>query len=263
MSNEPERPFLQRIAPDMAAFGIGLATAYCLKWNTTDLVWSLWLCSLVLGYLTLLSAIGAGAYVGLHAIGRSELLPTQRWLAVFAGTATGLFFLGFFSVHFGGFHAVHSVFLHGFFPIEGMPRDGFGEAFMNPPLLWVLVFRHLMKPYGLFLVPAVIAERHYIFRPLITAGKALHSETTADGSMVERMKDALGGERNLVGDAMGRPYLNVVRMHLLIFFFAFCHALKVEAFLVYAVVYCVYFFPWRELKQRRLPAGNQTDAGDV
>jgi hypothetical protein len=37
-------------------------------------------------------------------------------------------------------------------------------------------------------------------------------------------------------------------MHLLIFFFGFCHILKIESFLVYAVVYSVYFFPWRELK---------------
>jgi hypothetical protein len=40
-------------------------------------------------------------------------------------------------------------------------------------------------------------------------------------------------------------------MHLLIFFFAFCHILKIESFLVYAVVYSVYFFPWRELKRSK------------
>ena len=49
-------------------------------------------------------------------------------------------------------------------------------------------------------------------------------------------------------DAMSRPYVNVIRMHLLIFFFAFCHALKLDNFLVYAVVYSVYFFPWSELR---------------
>ena len=45
------------------------------------------------------------------------------------------------------------------------------------------------------------------------------------------------------------PYKNVIRMHLLIFFFAFAHFAKLESFWVYAAVYAVYFFPWRLLKK--------------
>jgi hypothetical protein len=44
------------------------------------------------------------------------------------------------------------------------------------------------------------------------------------------------------------PYRNVVRMHLLIFFFAFAHFARLDNFLVYAVVYAAYFFPWRLLR---------------
>jgi hypothetical protein len=55
-----------------------------------------------------------------------------------------------------------------------------------------------------------------------------------------------GGEKP-VQDVFARPYINVIRMHLLIFFFAACYALKVESFLVYTVVYAVYFFPWKVL----------------
>lgn len=239
-----------RILPDILAFGIGLGMAYCLKWNTTDLVWSLWLCSLVLGYLTLLSAIGGGAYVGFRAITHKDFKKALRVPAALVGTAAGLFFLGFFSLHFCGFHAGHSVFLRQFFPIEGMPSDGFGQAFMNPPLLWVLVFRHLMAPYGLFLITAIIAERHHVFLPLIRAVKAVNSGAAARGGMGAM-------PANPLGDAMGRPYINVVRMHLLIFFFAFCHALKIDSFLVYAVVYIVYFFPWREVMQLKRRAAHK------
>jgi hypothetical protein len=46
------------------------------------------------------------------------------------------------------------------------------------------------------------------------------------------------------------PYQKVVRMHLLIFFFAFAHAVGLDNFAVYAVVYAVYFFPWRLLRSR-------------
>jgi hypothetical protein len=37
-------------------------------------------------------------------------------------------------------------------------------------------------------------------------------------------------------------------MHLLIFFFAFAHFARLDNFLVYAVVYAAYFFPWRLLR---------------
>jgi hypothetical protein len=39
-------------------------------------------------------------------------------------------------------------------------------------------------------------------------------------------------------------------MHLLIFFFAFAHFAGLDNFAVYAVVYAVYFFPWRMLTRR-------------
>lgn len=247
---EHGKTLIWRVLPNILAFGIGLGVAYFLKWETTDLVWSLWLCSLVLGYLTLLSAIGGGAYIGLHVIGHKDFKKKYRIHAVCAGIGIGLFFLGFFSLHFCGFHAGHSFFLRQFFPIDGMPKDGFGAAFMNPPLLWVQVFRHLVKPYGAFLVSVLITERKHVFQPLIKAVHAVHEGVNADG-FVEGVRKVgkKSKDRELFGDAMGRPYINVVRLHLLIFFFAFCHFLKIESFAVYAVVYFVYFFPWSEIKK--------------
>jgi hypothetical protein len=56
---------------------------------------------------------------------------------------------------------------------------------------------------------------------------------------------------NPVGEAMLRPYVNVARMHVLIFFFALCYAMKIDSFLVFAVVYFVYFFPWSEMRKMR------------
>ncbi len=255
-TSESDKPFILRILPDILAFAIGLAAAYFLKWDTTDLVWSLWLGSLVLGYLTLLSALACGAYIGARVIAHEDFKKGRRMSAIFMGIAAGAFFLGFFSLHFGAFHAGHSVFLQEFFPVEGMPDDGFGDAFMNPPLLWILVFKHLMAPYGLFLIPAIIAERQHVFMPLIKAVKAMRTDGTPDfpigGTAAQKKRKS-----HPVGDAMGRPYINVIRMHLLIFFFAFAHILKLDSFLVYAVVSFVYFFPWSEVRKRRA-----TDNGD-
>lgn len=251
--NASSKPLLLRIFPDILAFAGGLCVAYFLKWDTTDLVWSLWLCSLVLGYLTLLSALAGGAYFWFHITTHKDFKKEQRLLAILAGLAIGIFYLAFFSLHFGGFHAGHSVFLQQFFPIAGMPEDGFGEAFTNPPLLWSLVFQHLMLPYGLFLIPAIVAERHYIFLPISRAVMTVHTQIATDHPIEETAVDQKGKRGELIGDAMGRPYINVIRMHMLIFFFAFSHAIKLDSFLVYAIVYLAYFFPWSEIKKLRTP----------
>lgn len=249
--DESGKSLMLRILPDILAFAVGLGAAYFLKWETRDLVWSLWLCSLVLGYLTLLGALAGGAYIGFHAITHKDFKKGKRMTAAFMGIAAGVLFVGFFSLHFGAFHAGHSVFLQKFFPIAGMPADGFGDAFMNPPLLWTLVFQHLMAPYGLFLIPAIIAERQHVFMPLIKAVKAVRTDMAPD-HLIARAKEGQPGKKtHPVGDVMARPYINVVRMHLLIFFFGFAHVLKVDSFLMYAAVYFVYFFPWDEVKRRR------------
>jgi hypothetical protein len=261
MNADNEKPWYLRVLPDFLAFTIGLGLAWHLKWETKDLVWSLWLCSLVLGYLTLLSALAGGAWFGLSMLRHSDFKPKHRKVAILAGTGFGLFFLAFFSLHFCGFHAGHSVFLNLFFPIEGMPRDGFGAAFMNPPLLWALTFSHLMLPYGIFLLPALIAERKYVFKLLFRAATAVREGTEASEFMQSAAAKKSGKKNNPIGEAMGRPYLNVMRMHLLIFFFAGAHFLKIDSFLIYAVVYSVYFFPWAELK--RLRAGNRTAPVDA
>jgi hypothetical protein len=45
-----------------------------------------------------------------------------------------------------------------------------------------------------------------------------------------------------------------MRMHFLLFFFFFAHFAGLENFAVYAVVYAVYFFPWRLVRRTPAPA---------
>jgi hypothetical protein len=240
-------PTLGRILPDVLAFAIGLGAAWLLGWKTTDLVWSLWLCSLVLGYLTILSTIGAGVYLGAKVIFHEGFLKANRPLAILAGSAAALFFLAFFSLHFCGFHAGHAIFLSTFFPIEGLPKNVFFDAFMNPFLLWKTVFQHLLLVYGIFLIPAIIAERRNIFAAVAQAVKA--AREGIDQQKVQDFMQSGKGREKSMRDPFTRPYVNVIRMHLLIFFFAFCSILKVESFFVFSVVYFVYFFPWRAFRE--------------
>src|SRR5262249_34710475 len=97
MTSAATKPWRVRILPDLLAFCLGLGLAYFLGWETRDLVWSLWLGSLVLGYLTILSTVGAGAYLGLVLVRSKDFKKEQLVPAILIGGAVGLFILTFFS----------------------------------------------------------------------------------------------------------------------------------------------------------------------
>ena len=82
--------WFRRVLPDICAFGLGLGQAYFFKWNTTDLVWSLWLCSLVTGYLTILSALSGGAATGIRMLRQKEIKRTQCLPAILIGLVVGV-----------------------------------------------------------------------------------------------------------------------------------------------------------------------------
>jgi hypothetical protein len=202
---------------DLLAFAAGLGMAWAFGWQARDLVWGLWLSSLVVGFTTIVVGIGRGVFHG------SRSLRTPGDLLGFViSLVLGGFLLTFFTIHFGGFHLVHSMFLNLFFPIvdaTDLPDAG----------LYAEVFRR----YWPFLAAAFLAER-----------AVLRTAWTAP------LEFRQGGGQNV----MTAPYRNVVRMHLLIFFFAFASAMGLDSFGVYAVVFAVYFFPWRTILGRREPA---------
>jgi hypothetical protein len=221
---------------DALAFAVGLGLAWYFQWETRDLVWSLWLSSAVIGYAMIVwSIFGTGIFfatkVRIKQAGNSSGSSAAAGGVMLVG---GLFLLAFFTVHFGGFHFVHSVFLNAFFPVE----PGLSKSFPGPALYWEVFTR-----YWWFLPAAAIAERAaFRFGPEEKVGPA-DNAVTSEAIAARKAKNALGG-----GDMMA-PYKNVIRLHLLIFFFAGAHFLKLDSFFVYAVVYAVYFFPWRLIKQ--------------
>ncbi|HYC71738.1 MAG TPA: DUF6498-containing protein [Opitutaceae bacterium] len=217
--------------PDALAFGAGLAVAWFAGWQTRDLVWSLWLSSLLVGYAMIVWTIFAPAAQRVPGIGPAprEGAQARSAIGLIGLVVGGLFTLVFFTIHFGMFHLVHSVFLHSFFPMtDGTPRGtGFGLGLGS--------YLAVLKEYWIFVPIALVAERE-AFR------------FSGEDQKEERMPMKMQG-MDRAPKGMMRPYRNVIRLHLLIFFFAFAHFAKLESFLVYAVVYAVYFFPWRLVKK--------------
>jgi hypothetical protein len=223
--------------PDALAFGLGLGVARMAGWTTTDLVWSLWLSSLVVGYATIVWTIVRPGIDLAFAASRdrefTEQVLREHKGAAIAGASVlllgGLFMLAFFTIHFGGFHYVHSQFLYTFFPLDAGEPGRVGMAGMAE-------YVDVARRYWLFLPSAFLAER---------AGFLRQPEVKDDLSVTATAIAARKAANAKRGSRMMAPYRNVVRMHGLIFFFAFAHFARLDSFLVYAVVYGVYFFPWR------------------
>jgi len=230
------------------AFALGLAYAWMYNWNTLDLVWSLWLGSLTLGYLSIVSTIyGTYHFLGI-AINKSDLDQRQRKRARALIGGSCLFSLLFFSFHFCGFHAGHSVFLQMFFPQSNLPSDGFGDYFTNPPGLLYSAAVLLLPKYGLFLIPVLIAERKNIFHGYLVQRNMANTQVGSSAlspAFVSKAKS----KSHAMQDVLVGPYRNVIRMHLLIFVFAICQALHMESSYLYVLVYFLYFFPWRILRR--------------
>ena len=226
--------------PDALAFAAGLAVAWWAGWNTTDLVWSLWLSSLVVGYATIVWMIGQPVVELMRASWRDRALVASQPLALVTFwsvlLAIALFALGFFTIHFGGFHYGHSQFLISFFPIDTGSRAGHANwADMS-------TYVEVARRYWPFLPSAFLAHRAAFLRKPLSLDRDLSIRS-------------LGGS-NKLSNLFSEPYRNVFRMHLLIFFFFFAHFARLENFAVYTVVYAVYFFPWRLVRRQATQAAS-------
>lgn len=265
----------------MLDLGLFLGTvflAWLESWSATDLVWSLWISSLTLGYSYILVSIAgmlASQFKKFSSPRPKETLPTLEIgsvatsliLLLFIGAVTGffsmytiaffvliaisffigisarkptraagtspsgqkskvaifflllpgaLFMVGFFTVHFLGFHFVHSLFLSLFFPL--FPND----SGMGAPGEFAL-FKNLV---------ATTVRNYWIFI-LASAFSRLQAYRTAF-------------TKTEMGPSVGFAYANVVRMHILIFIIAFMSSAGLQKLFLYPILF-LYFFPFDSL----------------
>jgi hypothetical protein len=221
---EAESPQPSRFAgslPDLLVFGLVLVLARLLDWQATDLVWSLWLSSLVIGYAMILWTIFRPLVAFALEARRNGMPAGVQALVDSAVVLGGLFAGGFMTLHFWGFHYVHSQFLNFFFPIV-KAHGALGTA----------AYLTVLKRYWVFLPMAAVAERAAFRLPSAPPAPSPGAPRPAPKPQSPGITQAYG---------------NVMRMHMLIFFFAFAHWIRLDSFTIYAAVYSVYFFPWRAL----------------
>jgi hypothetical protein len=184
---------------DLLAFAGTIAAALLFDWKTADLVWGLWLSSLIVGYALIVYGIWSSAS-RMGAGGGGALLV--------AGIGA-LFTLAFFTFHFGMFHLVHGVFLWTFFPLSNDPNRSLFGYLSHFGQIW------------------------HIGWPLVL------------GSLISN-RDAFAAAR--ASFQPSTPYRNVIRMHLLIFVFAFAHAAHLDRRWLMVAVLFFYYFPIGSLR---------------
>jgi hypothetical protein len=225
---------------DLCAFAGGLALAWRQHWQARDLIWSLWLSSLVVGYCSILWMIGrmaAPAWRDLRAA-RAQAASTGTPVDLSkTGSSIGLlivsaFMVPFFTFHFGMFHFVHSTFLNAFFPVNGSRGfPGFDT------------YATVAGRYWPFLPAAFVSERAIFTRAVPQA--AARPAAPAKANPIKAAVDANTG-------SLMEPYKNVMRMHLMIFLFVGAAVLRFDNFRTVALIYAVYFFPWTLLRRQRV-----------
>jgi hypothetical protein len=220
--------------PDAIAFTVGLAVARWARWDAGDLVWSLWLSSFVVGYSIIVWTIARPAFAMGRGAWRARALTVSHpkvllafWSLLIVGA---VFALGFFTIHFGMFHYIHSQLMISFFPIDtGGAAGSATDASMS-------TYAEILRRYWSFLPAAFLAERAaFMSKPF---------SLELDLSPVEQGRTK-AVKPSRVQSLVWAPYRSVARMHLLIFFFFIAHFARLDNFVVYAVVYAAYFFPWR------------------
>jgi hypothetical protein len=141
------------------------------------------------------------------------------------GLPLALFMLFFFSIHFLGFHLIHSMFLNVFFPRVN-PSDLF-SSFETGFHLYKSFLLGLLSQYWIFILFSGLSRLPDYVRAFRSSG--------ATSSMM-------------------RPYVNVARMHVMIILFGFLYALNLQGAMLYLLLF-FYFFPTgtllREWLQKR------------
>lgn len=240
---------------ELFAFLTGLGFAWLFNWQTGDLVWSFWLCSLVLGYMTILSAIAGGVFLGVSVISHPQLPADKKQPVMILVVCVALFLFWFFSLHFCAFHAGHATFLNKFFPLKTGGASFITESIVNPLAVWIGAVKYVLPVYGVMLVPILVVDRYKIFSAFINYYELAKHISRTDVKKLEAkwLTDYLskGKAKQVLFSPFTGPYINVLKMHILILVLGVSSAAGFDNFIFFAAVYAVYFFPWRIFNRKK------------
>ena len=207
---------------ELTVFVGTLALAYFSGWRARDLIWSLWLSSLCVGFLSVVVSHG-------RRIIRPDATAVERIFS-FLGS---IVVIGIFSIHFGMFHYIYAAILDLLMPLMDHPgRVYIGKLTWTGGVsfsFWATLGIALVQYWPVVLLNA-LRDHRIILSP---------SDETAKG--------------------MG-PYYAILKLHFLIMGLGACYELGLDSFPVYAAVYTLLFSParlWRIIFRSNKPEAQQ------
>lgn len=204
------------ILTDLAVFAGTAVVAIYSQWQTRDLIWSLWFSSLTVGYALIVTSMFKVTFWPGRFSAPMKPHVFRPGTSIVRRIFWSVLILGFFSFHFGAFHLGHAFFLHHFVPlVEAVPEVSRDDRF-------VVVLRTLVSFWPFALASALSLRASFL-----------------QGS----------GAINL-----GQPYMDVLRMHAMIFVFIAADMLHIRAQWILMVILFVYFFPVKSVRELIRPS---------
>lgn len=209
---ETEIPLWLQLIISLFSFVVIFILARVENWTAGNMVWSLWITSLITGYCYLLAGIVSNTF-GSAILSEDSLVNRLFQGSIHSGIKNGLLIIGilfqliFFTVHFGLFHFVYSIFLSEFFPIMDRSFERFPDF-----LFFVSTSLKAYWPVILFTLFASIRK----FQRILTQNEV---------------------------DFTKRAYVNVIKIHLSIFLFAGLSATGINEWM-FLLIFFIYFFPF-------------------
>lgn len=215
---------------EISLFFSAILFAYFFGWNTTDLIWGLWITSFIVGNVGLfrtgftfliLSFAKTITFENFKELKR-ELDSKKKFLKLIFGlffVVPILFAHGVFLIlHFSVFHFGHAWFLYNLAPhpdLGGILNNGNVDSQFSIP---IQIVKTLLMSYWVIVLQKLIFDH------------IKHGEST-------------GNDDSDLIDLIKRPYLQVVRIHFLIFILVGLNEINANQYLIYVVIYSLFFFP--------------------
>ncbi len=209
---ETEIPLWLQLIISLFSFVVIFILARVENWTAGNMVWSLWITSLITGYCYLLAGIVSNA-LGNGILSEDSLVNRLFQGSIHSGIKYGLLLFGllfqlvFFTVHFGLFHFVYSIFLSQFFPIMNRSFERFPDF-----LFFVSISFKTYWPVILFTLFASLRK----FQRILSQNEVNFTK---------------------------RAYVNVIKIHLSIFLFAGLSATGINEWM-FLLIFIIYFFPF-------------------
>jgi hypothetical protein len=215
---------------DMLAFFGGLAMAWFWKWDATDLIWSLWLSSLMICWANIIWYFFSHLAV-CHLESPYDPKTAKVLVGVFLVLTT------MFICVFGGIHLSVARYLKVHFPVG--PAGPLVDSVYDPRLFAAVIWH-----YWYFVPLTLIAERQAfqsgLWSRILSAKKAGYPAQGAPEAPMDW------------GDEIIEPFKSGFRIILMMGYVVAIDSTKLGSFPVYATVYVLYFFPWRLFRGKEL-----------